>query len=68
LALSANAVVNTKDPVAIGKVMALIGLKAQVQAYDTVFFIGAIIVFVGAFLALLMPDVEMKKGVTVHVE
>lgn len=68
LALAQNATVNVKDPASVGKVMALIGLKAQVQAYDTVFLIGAILVFAGAFLSLLMPDVEMKKGVTVHVE
>ncbi len=68
MVLSSNTTVNVNDPATVGRVMALIGLKAQVQAYDTVFLVGAIIVFVGAFLALLIPDVEMKKDVVVHVE
>jgi len=51
-----------------GQYVGLIGLKSQMNGYHTVFMTSATIVFIGAILALSIGDVEMKKGVTVHVE
>jgi DHA2 family multidrug resistance protein len=48
--------------------VALIGLKAQMSAYHTVFIVSAAVVAVGACLSFLIPKIEMKKGVKVHVE
>jgi len=46
----------------------LIMLKAQINGYHTVFLVSAFIVLVGAVLALTIGNVQMKKGVKVHVE
>lgn len=46
----------------------LISLKAQIDGYRTVFWVSAVLVIVGGFLALLIGNVEMKKNVQVHVE
>ncbi|MFA6523669.1 MAG: DHA2 family efflux MFS transporter permease subunit [Candidatus Peribacteraceae bacterium] len=56
------------DPAAYGTYVALIGLKAQIDAYHTVFLVSAIVVAIGAFLALTIGNVEVKKGAKVHVE
>lgn len=68
LSLAAGSAVRTSDPRAYATFMGLITLRAQVDAYRTVFLIGAAIVAAGAFLAFLIPDVDMKQGVKVHVE
>ena len=48
--------------------VALIMFKAQINGYKTVFFVSAIIIFIGAILALFIGNVNMKKNETVHVE
>ncbi|HTM68290.1 MAG TPA: DHA2 family efflux MFS transporter permease subunit [Candidatus Binatia bacterium] len=68
LDIAASSAIQSHDPAVVASFMRLIALKAQVDAYRTVFIVGAVIVAAGAFLAFLIPDVEMKKGVTVHVE
>lgn len=56
------------DPSHYGQFIALIGLKAQIDAYHTVFLWSAVIVFVGAFLALTIRTVKVDASVKVHVE
>jgi hypothetical protein len=68
LSIAGASSIHSFDPTNYAKFMALIGLKAQVDAYRMVFLVGAILVAAGAFLALLIPDVQMKKDVKVHVE
>jgi len=51
-----------------GTFSALIGLKAQIDAYDTVFIVSTIIVFSGAILILFMKNIKMRPDVKVHVE
>jgi DHA2 family multidrug resistance protein len=45
----------------------LISLKAQINAYHTVFISSAVIVLIGALLALMIKA-EIKKGTHIHVE
>lgn len=52
----------------LGTYISLMTLKAQMDGYHVVFIVAAIIVAAGSFLALGMRNVEMKKGVEVHVE
>ncbi len=52
----------------IQKYVALVELKAQVNAYDYVFFIASILIIIGAFAVLFMKIKNEKVGVTVHVE
>jgi MFS family permease len=46
----------------------LITLKAQISSYHAVFFVSALIVFIGGFLILTMQNVDLKSGMRVHVE
>ncbi len=48
--------------------ISLISLKAQINAYHTVFLVSAGIVLVGAFMAIMIGDVKMDPKVHVHVE
>ena len=48
--------------------IALIELKAQVNAYDYVFLVAATLIFIGSFAVLFMKIKNEKIGVTVHVE
>jgi hypothetical protein len=48
--------------------ISLITLKAQIDAYQNVFLASALLVFVGAWMALFIGDVKMQKDVKVHVE
>ena len=51
-----------------GQFVGLISLRAQIDAYHTVFLWSAIIILVGAVMALGIRDVVMRKDVTIHVE
>lgn len=48
--------------------VALIMLKAQIDAYQVVFLVAFSLVFVGGLLALGIGKVKLDKGVQVHVE
>lgn len=53
---------HSTDPVVISQFISLITLKAQIMAYATVFKISALIVFVGAGLALFIKVEQKKHG------
>lgn len=53
-------VIRSTDPAIISQFISLVTLKAQIMAYATVFKISALIVLVGAILALLIKA-EIKK-------
>ncbi len=57
-----------KSPAQYAQYIGLISLKAQINAYNTVFIWSAFIVFIGAVLALWIKSVKMDPGVKVHVE
>jgi hypothetical protein len=60
-------VLRSTNPVDIQKFIALIELKAQIDAYNEVFLVAATIVFLGAFVTLWLK-VKERTDITVHVE
>lgn len=55
-------------PLEIQKYVALIELKAQVDAYDYVFFVASIIVFLGSFTILFLKLKNERTDIHVQVE
>ncbi len=55
-------------PLDFQKYIALIILKAQIDAYDYVFFIASMIVFFGSFSILFLKLKKERTDVKVHVE
>ena len=69
LSIASHSIINSTNPLDIQKGVALIELKAQVAAYATVYEVAAIIMFFGAFTALLIKiDERRMAGAEVHVE
>ena len=69
LNIAHNSVLRSTDPVVIKEFISLITLKAQVLAYSTVFRISAVIVFVGAVLALFIKvDKKIQNGEVVFID
>ncbi len=52
----------------IQKYIALVSLKAQVDAYDYVFLIASVLVIVGAFFTLFLKIEKERTDIQVHVE
>lgn len=65
--ISSHSILNSHLALDVQKYVALIELKAQISAYDYVFILASILVFVGSF-AVLFLKVKERPGVTVHVE
>jgi len=59
---------NSSNPLDIQKFIALITLKAQVDAYGYVFLVSSIIVFVGAFTVLSLKIKHERTDIKVQVE
>ena len=59
---------NLMTPETIQQYITLITLKAQINAYHTVFIVGAIIVFLGAWIVLWLKLDNERTDVKVHVE
>ena len=55
-------------PLDIEKYISLIELKAQIDAYDYVFFIAAAVIFVGSFAALTLKLKNERTDIKVHVD
>ena len=55
-------------PINIEKYIALIELKAQIDAYDYVFLVASIIIFLGSFTILFLNLKNERTDITVHVE
>ncbi len=55
-------------PLDIQKYITLITLKAQIDAYNYVFFISALIVFLGSFTILFLNLKNERTDIKVHVE
>ncbi len=55
-------------PIVIQKYITLIALKAQIDAYDYVFLIASIIVFLGSFTILFLRLKNERTDIKVHVE
>jgi MFS family permease len=68
LSINSHSVLNSHNPADIQKYIGLVELKAQINAYDYVFLLAGILVFVGAFAVLFLKVKNEKTDVTVHVE
>jgi MFS family permease len=68
LNLAHNSVLRSLNPSIIGEFTSLIILKAQVLAYSTVFQISALIVLVGAGLALFIKVEHKKNAAEVFID
>lgn len=55
-------------PLEIQKYISLIALKAQIDAYDYVFLVASIIVFLGSFTILFLKLKHERTDIKVHVE
>ncbi len=60
--------VNSMNPGIIQEFIALVTLKAQVNAYAHVFLISSIVVFVGAMLALFLKVKHERTDIKVQIE
>lgn len=60
--------VHSHVPAVIREYIMLVELKAQIDAYNYVFFISAAIVAVGAFFALTLKIKNERTDIKVHVE
>lgn len=56
------------NPIDIQKYIGLISLKAQVDAYDYVFLIASVLIFVGSFASLFLKLEKERTDIKVHVE
>lgn len=61
-------VLHSTNPIAVKTFVGLIELKAQVNAYDYVFLVAAILVFLGSFTVLFMKIKNERTDIKVHVE
>ncbi|MEI6553212.1 MAG: MFS transporter, partial [bacterium] len=59
---------NSHSPTVIQKFVSLVELKAQIDAYDYVFIIASVIIFVGAFFTLFLKLKNERTDIKVHVE
>ncbi|HAO64743.1 TPA: hypothetical protein DCQ44_02045 [Candidatus Taylorbacteria bacterium] len=68
LSINSHSYLHSNNPIDIQKFIGLIELKAQVNAYDYVFFIAAAVVFLGSFAVLFMKIKNERTDIKVHVE
>lgn len=68
LTINSFSKLNSHIPSEIQKYISLIVLKAQVNAYDYVFLISSIIVFIGSFTILFLKLKNERTDIKVHVE
>jgi len=59
---------SSHSPIIIQKYIGLIELKAQIDAYDYVFLIASVIIFVGSFFTLFLKLKNERTDIKVHVE
>ncbi len=75
ISITQNSIVNTKNPLILAQVMGLMELKAQIDAFRTVFTVAAAIMFVALTvlsLALyswrIQPGQHVSEGLTPRVK
>jgi DHA2 family multidrug resistance protein len=59
---------NSNNPIDIQKYISLIELKAQIGAYNYVFLVASIIVFIGAFTSLFIKLKKERRDIKVMAE
>ena len=68
LSINSFSRLNTHAPLEVQKYIGLVTLKAQIDAYDYVFLVASIIVFIGSFFALFLKLKKERTDIKVHVE
>ena len=68
LKISRFSTITSHSPAVIQEFIALVTLKAQVNAYAYVFLVSSIVVFIGAFLALLLKVKNERTDIKVQIE
>jgi EmrB/QacA subfamily drug resistance transporter len=68
LTINSFSKITSHIPLDIQKYIALITLKAQIDAYNYVFLVSSIIVFLGAFTILFLKLENERTDIKVHVE
>ena len=68
LSINSHSAVHSINPIDIQKYVGLVELKAQVNAYDYVFFIAAALIFLGSFTVLFMKIKNERTDIKVHIE
>ncbi len=68
LSINNFSAVHSVNPINIRKYVGLVELKAQVNAYDYVFLIASVLVFLGAFAVLFMKVKNERTDIVVHAE
>lgn len=67
LNINSWSILKSINPLDIQKYVTLVELKAQINAYQTVFVTAATIVFIGSFVSLFLK-VKKERNIQVHVE
>jgi len=68
LALARSSVINVLNPATYKQFVGLIMLQSQILAYHSVFLVGTVVVFLGAFTALWLKIPERARIEKVHAE
>jgi DHA2 family multidrug resistance protein len=68
LSIAQSSAIRSTDPYIFAQGVSLVTLKAQITGYNAVFFTAAAVVFVGAFLSLLIKTEKTAGSKAVHVE
>ncbi len=68
LSINSLSTLNSSNPANIHAYTSLVELKAQINAYDYVFFFASMLVFAGAFAVLFLKVKSERTDVKVHVE
>ena len=68
LAINSHSFIHSHISLQIQKYISLITLKAQIDAYDYVFLVASIIVFIGSFTILFLKLKHERTDIKVHAE
>ena len=68
ISINSHSILNSHTALDIQKYIAMVELKAQINAYDYVFMWAGILVFIGAFAVLFLKVKNERTDVKVHVE
>ena len=68
LSINSLSKIHVLTPTTVQTYIGLVELKAQVNAYDFVFLLAAILIFIGSFAVLFMKIEKERTDITVHVE
>lgn len=68
LSINSFSKLSSQIPVQVQKYIMLVTLKAQIDAYDYVFLVASIIVFIGSFTILFLKLKNERTDIKVHVE